>query len=252
VRSSTLDVHYLQTPTFFGDVRIPLDRPKFPHAASFADLTDAELRALAQQEAFSGRTTLAGATATWHHEIDFQPPDGADDVGRLERVAVGRMHEHGLDGSYIESWKSVSDGAGRFLVIRTERAGRLARILLVADDFFLYVRNRATDLPQASSLDALIAASHASRTQIVSYLDCEFSEGRVRKGSIPWEIQRSTLPWREGHRLDFVDEISPSAEAPGIGPRRPGAERWTVPVNTLAPGEFTVLFREKQTTSSPR
>jgi len=37
-RSSTLDVHYLQTPTFFADVRIPLDRPRFPRAVSFADL----------------------------------------------------------------------------------------------------------------------------------------------------------------------------------------------------------------------
>src|SRR3989442_4303319 len=77
--------------------------------------------------------------------------------------------------------------------------------------------------------------------QIIGYLDCEFSEGRVRNGSIPWEIQHSTLPWREGHRLEFVDEISQSRGAHGVGPRRPGAERWTVPINTLAPGELTAL-----------
>jgi hypothetical protein len=252
VQSSTFDVHYLQTPTFFGDVRIPLNRPKFPHAASFGDLTDEELRALAQQRGFTGRTTMAGAIATWHHEIDFQPPDGTDDVGRLERIAGDRMHEHGLDGSYIESWRSISDGEGRFLVVRTERAGRPARILLVAGDHFLFVRNRPNDLPQADSLDALIAANRASRAQIIGYLDCEFSEGRVRNGSISWEIQHSTLPWREGHRLEFVDEISLSRGALGLGPRRPRAERWTVPVNTLAPGELTVLFNEKHPSSSLR
>ena len=239
VRSSTFDVHYLQTPTFFGDVRLPLDRPKFPHAASFRDLTDEELRALAQQRGFTGRTTMAGAIATWHHEIDFQPPDGIDDVDRLERIAVERMHENGLDGSYTESWRSISDGEERFLVIRTERAGRPARILLAAGDHFLYVRNRPNDLPEADSLDVLIAASRASRAQIIRYLDCEFSAGRVRNGSIPWEIQHSTLPWREGHHLDFVDEISLSGGADGVGPRRPGAERWTVPIDTLAPGELT-------------
>jgi len=155
------------------------------------------------------------------------------------------MHEYGLDGSYSESWKSVSDGEGRFLVIRTERAGRLARILLIAGDHFLYVRNRAHDLPQSDSLDTYIAASHATRAQIIGYLDCEFSEGRVRNGSTPWEIQHSTLPWREGHRLDFVDEISPSRGAHEVVPRRPGAERWSVPINTLAPKELAVLFSEQ-------
>jgi len=86
VRSSTLDVHYLQTPTFFGDVRIPLDRPKFPHAASFGDLTDEDLHAMAQQRGFTGRTTMIGAIATWHHEIDFQPPDGTSMFESLRRA----------------------------------------------------------------------------------------------------------------------------------------------------------------------
>jgi hypothetical protein len=37
---------------------------------------------------------------------------------RLQRNGLGRMHEHGPDGSYIEAWKSTSGGEGRFLVIR--------------------------------------------------------------------------------------------------------------------------------------
>jgi hypothetical protein len=252
VRSDEHTVHYVQTPTFFADVRIPRDRPKFPHATSFGDLTDRDLRMLAQQRGFAGRTTLAGAIATWHHEIDFQPADGNDDIGRLEHVAVERIQEHGLDGSYVESWKSLSNGAGKFLVIRTERSGRPERMLTVAGDYFLYVRNRTHDLPKADSLDALIQASGASRAQIVEYLDCEFSEGRVRGGSIPWEVQSSTLPWREGHRLDFVDEVSLTHGTYGVGPRRPGAERWTVPIDTLAPGELAVLFSQEKPNPSRR
>ena len=117
----------------------------------------------------------------------------------------------------------------------------------MAGDHFFYARNRPRALPEADSLDALIAASRASRAQIIGYLDCEFSAGRVRNGSIPWEIQHSTLPWREGHRLDFVDDIDPFCRADGVGPRRPGAERWTVPINTLARGELTALASTRNT-----
>ena len=176
-RSSTLDVHYLQTPLFFGDVRIPRDRPNLSHASSFADLSDQELHALAQQRGFAGHTTLVGTTATWHHEVDFQPPEGDQDVGRLELLPARRMREHGLDGSYTESWKSVTDGGGRFLVVQTERDGRPQRLLVVAGDYFVFVRNRIKDLPTARSLDALIASTHPSRAQLIEYLDCDFSLG---------------------------------------------------------------------------
>jgi hypothetical protein len=240
-RSSTLDVHYLQTLAFFGDLRIPLDRPKFPQAASFADLSDQELHALAQQHAFAGLTTLAGTVSTWHHYIDFQPPDGEEDVGRLELLADGRMYEHGLDGAYTESWRSVSHGEGRFLVIQTESGGRPQRLLLVAGDYFMYVRNRGRDLPAAASLDALISSTRAAREQIIEYLDCEFSFGRVRSGSIPWEIHRSTLPWREGRPLEFVDQIDLLKGGNGIRLRTPKGERSTVPINTLTESELAAI-----------
>src|ERR1039457_3286377 len=65
VKSSTLDVHYLQTPTYFADIRIPRARSGFSAVKSFADLTDQQLRLLAGQNGFTGQTTLAGTVATW-------------------------------------------------------------------------------------------------------------------------------------------------------------------------------------------
>jgi hypothetical protein len=241
-RSSTLDVHYLQTPSFFGDVRIPRDRSNLAHASSFADLSDQELHVLAQQRGFAGRTTLVGTTATWHHRIDFQPPNGEEDIGRLELLAGRRMHEYALDGSYTESWMSATNGDGRFLVVQTERDGRPQRLLLIAGDYFVFVRNRIRDLPKAASLDSLITSTNSSRTQVIEYLDCEFSFGRVRGGSIAWEIQRSTLPWREGRRLEFVDGLKVVPEGDRIIPRAPGSERWAVPINTLSDSELVEIF----------
>jgi hypothetical protein len=244
-QSNTLDVHYLQTPTYFADIRIPRDRTRFSNAKSFADLTDQQLRLLARQNGFTGLTTTSGAVATWNHDIQFQPSDGAPDKGRLQRIAPARMHEHGLDGSYIESWKSTTGGNGHFLVIRVEHAGRLLRTLVVVGNQFAYVRNRAIDLPAAASFEALIESTKASRAQIEEYLDCEFSEGRVRGGSVPWEIEQSTLPWREGGHLDFAGAITPAKGSPGLAPRSVGDDQWSVPINTLSAREIGELFGGK-------
>jgi hypothetical protein len=159
VRPNTFDVHYLQAPTFFADVRFPTDQPRLVRAGSFADLTDAELLLLARQRGFTGRTTVTGTTATWHHEIDFQPPDGTEDVGRLEPIAGIGMVEHALDESYVESWRRVSVDEGRFLVIRIERAGRLDRVLLVISDDFLYVRNHSKRLSSRRARPVLRSSS---------------------------------------------------------------------------------------------
>jgi hypothetical protein len=152
------------------------------------------------------------------------------------------MHEHGLDGSYIESWRSTTGGNGHFLVIRVEHAGRLLRTLVVVGNQFVYVRNRAIDLPVATSFEALIDSTKASRAQIEEYLDCEFSVGRVRGGSVPWEIEQSTLPWREGRHLDFVEEIAAVERGAGLAPQAVGDDEWTVPVNTFTVREIGELF----------
>ena len=81
----TTQVRTVQTPTLFGDVRIPANRPVLSGASSLCDLSDAELATLYDQQGFSGITAVDGFLATWHHHIDYQPPDGSKDIGRLER-----------------------------------------------------------------------------------------------------------------------------------------------------------------------
>jgi hypothetical protein len=241
VKSSTTEVEYLQTPRVFGDVRFPTDRPQFTHAASFADLTDDDLKALAQQYAMAGRTRVAGAVATWDHEIRYQPPNGETDAGRLDRSDGAVIYEHGLDGSYTEAWE-VSR-ATRFLVVRIERSGRLDRLLILAGNRFMFIRNRAKDLPTSDSLDALITSTKLTRDQIIEYLDCEFSIGSVPGGHASWMIQKSTLPWLESHRLEFVDRLGAADFSSGLARHDVGDEHWSVPVNTLSRGEIQALFR---------
>lgn len=241
-RSSPFEVHYLQTPSLFGDVRFPVGGPSYATASSFADLSDTQLRALAKQRGFTGRTLLAGMTSTWQHDIDFQPPDGEADVGRIERRGNDRMNEYALDRSYVESWRRTNDGNGVFLALRVETAGRPQQILLVTGDDFMYVRNRDTDLPAGSSIDSLISTTHADRAQIIAWLNCEFSIGRVRGGAVPWQIMRSTLPWREGRHLDFVDDVRVPEGSSSPTARVATGSRWSVPINTLSRAQLTRLF----------
>ena len=234
---ATVSVRYVQTPSVFGDVRIRVDRPAMPGAGSFADLSDDQLAALARQNGFAGYTTIEGVNATWHHEIDFQP-SGGEDIGRIEPTGQGRMFEHALDGSYVESWSAIGSDRGAFLAVRVARAGRVEHLLSVAGDHFIYARARPDSLPTVDSLSEAIAKTHATREAIIAYVNCEISYGTTRG----WQVERSTLPWREGKRLAFVDGIAigangqPVARAPGAG------ETWSFPVNVIAAAQLRALF----------
>ena len=244
-RTSSFDVHYLQTPRAFADVRIPRERGALTHAASFADLSDGELLLLARQRGFTGTTTVAGNQATWHHEIDFQPADSSPDVGRMERLDDAHMLEHALDSSYVESWRSVENGGGRFLSLRIERGGRIDRVLVIAGNHFLYVRNRERDLPAAESLDSLIVSTRATRAQTIAYLDCEFSEGYVH-GSADWEVQHSTLPWREGRRLEIADSFVTNGGSLSLRAPDPRGGVLSVPLNTFPRSELKKMFERQR------
>lgn len=241
-------VRNIQTPTLFGDVRIPRDRPNFPGATSLRDLTDAQLRTLYDQQGFSGFTTVDGYVTTWHHEIDYQPPDGSVDIGRIELAGGRNMYEHGVQASYLEHWWNLESGDGNVFgveVLRRQPDGgvRVFQILSVTGDHFIYARNRAQDLPMAPSLADLIQSTHASREQILEYLDCEVSHGFVLGGRIPWEIQFSTLPYQQGQPLAFVTQIVVDPKTGEVSPRGdPGDEIWSFPVNTLNIQDLVVLF----------
>jgi hypothetical protein len=230
-------VRYVQTPSAFGDVRIPADRPDLAHAASLAELSDDQLAELARQSGFAGIATMDGLTATWHHEIDFQPPGGAD-LGRIEPGGVGRMFEHALDGSYVERWTALGGGGGPFLAVRVAREGRLGQLLVVAGEHFVYARARTVELPAAASIGQLIAQTQPSRERIIGYLDCEISYGRVAD----WQVEHSTLPWRQGKRLAIADRLAIAGDGRLVPRSAAAGEVWSVSLNTLSPAELGAVF----------
>jgi hypothetical protein len=247
----TVNVRNIQTPTLFGDCRIPKGRPRFPEAKSLDDLTDEQLKALYPQEGFSGYTTVDGYIVTWHHEIDYQPPDGSVDIGRFELLGGRNALEHGVQAAYLEHWWRLEDAGGYFLGVKVMRKlgpnrQRVYEILSVAGDHFIYARNRAEDLPMADSLAALFTKEKYTRDQILAALDCEVSHGFVLGGSKPWEVQYSTLPFKEQQSLAFADQIvvdpaSGSLSLRGLAPDLVAS----FPINTLGVEDLLVLFPPK-------
>jgi hypothetical protein len=244
----SVNVRNIQTPSLFGDCRIPGDRPDFAHATTLADLSDAELATLYQQEGFAGVATASGYVVTWHHQIDYQPPDGSVDIGRFELPGGRNALEHGVEASYLEHWWRLEDAGGAFFgvkVMRRDGTGRqrVHQILAVAGDHFIYARNRAADLPLAGSMGDLIRTKQYSRKQVLAALDCEVSHGFVAGGRVPWEVQFSTLPFREHKALQFAAQVvvDPATGACRARTLQPDLA-WSFPVNTLGIADLLVLF----------
>lgn len=242
----SVDVRNIQTPTLFGDCRIPKDRP--PYEKPLRELSYEELLTLLPQEGFSGFTTVEGSISTWHHEIDYQPPDGSIDIGRIVLAGGRNMFEHGVQADYTEHWWYLESGEGNFFGVKVLRrlpddTTRIHQILSVAGDHFIYARNRAHDLPMAASLEALVAKEKPSHEVLVEWLDLEVSHGFVLGGRRPWEIQFSTLPDREGEPCAFVHQIVVDPKTGTVSPRSSHPDEiWSFPVNTLDVEDLVVLF----------
>lgn len=246
--TNTVNVRNIQTPTLFGDCRIPKDRPSFPKAKSLDDLSDKELETLYPQEGFSGYTTTEGYVITWHHEIDYQPPDGSIDIGRFEILGGRNVYEHGVQASYLEHWWRLEEPGTYFLGVKTMRnlgknQQRVHEVFSVAGDHFIYARNRAFDLPMANSMADLIKKEKYKRKQILAILDLEVSHGFVLGGRVPWEVQFSTLPFKENKPLDFASQIVVDPKSGQLSPKSAAPDLiWSFPINTLDVEDLLVLF----------
>ncbi len=245
----TVNVRNIQTPTLFGDCRIPKNRPAFPDAKSLADLTDAQLKTLYSQEGFSGYTTVDGYIITWHHEIGYQPPDGTIDIGRFEILGGRNVLEHGVQAVYLEHWWRLEQSGGDFLGVKVMRKlgdgrQRVHEILSVSGDHFIYARNRDFDLPMANSLADLIQQEKYTRKQILAVLDCEVSHGFVLGGRQPWDVQFSTLPFKENKPLDFAAQIVVDPKTGALSHHGDTPDlSWSFPINTLDIEDLLVLFK---------
>ena len=202
----------MQTPLLHADIRIPADRPAFTNKLSLDDFSLNELKLLAKQKGFAGETSVAGNSCHWKRQIDYQPSRDQLDIGYMH-FNGNRILETGSASNYAEVWEQLPESRGttyafRFVekILARSPEQSQAGMLVVSGDYFSFIRDRLTTLPTALSLDNLLSEASSDRQRLYELMDFEISFGRIAKGNMPWEIQLSTLPFREGKQLFTIAE----------------------------------------------
>jgi hypothetical protein len=202
-RDTQSTVIWLQTERWHGDLRLPPHRPDFRGCSCVADCSPEQQHWLAGQQGFAGITEVHSMVCQWHRKIDYQPPSGRRDIGSLAFSEDGAtLQEHGIDAQYHETWQRLPGSVGPSFAWRRVDPGPM-ELLLIAQGYFLYVRDRPQPITGAPNLRSLLAQTPASAPQL---LDLELSFGQRSAASTGWLISGSTLPWREGQTLELKGE----------------------------------------------
>jgi hypothetical protein len=196
---TTTWVNWLQGPSFYVDLRQPAGRPGFRAVTCLDQLGHAQIAWLAGQQGFAGELHYQNGYFDWQREVDFQVKASYPDQGRLW-FEDGIMVEEGKNLPYIEYWHRELAGKPSACALRLDdpRDGCHSFILRLGD-LFMYARGRSTVV--APTIDLREHVTNAPTvTAAQDLIDCEISQGIVTPAG--WIIRRSTLPFKEGRRLD--------------------------------------------------
>ncbi|CAN5541850.1 hypothetical protein BH10PSE5_BH10PSE5_00760 [soil metagenome] len=201
-RDETTRVLWLQTRSWYADIRVKADRPKREGATGFADYTDAELVQMAAVQGFAGELSATGNVCLWRRDLDYQPPNDSVDEATFA-VKDGVMIEDGIHSEYQEIWRHQAPSATPLAAYSL--AGETKGLLVIAGDYFLEIRDRATPLAPAESLTAYVteALAKGERDAAVAALSMRICHGQLEGASR--RVTLSSYPWLEGTDLGEVD-----------------------------------------------
>lgn len=190
---TTTQVYWMQTQSWHADVRVPASRPDFSGKSCLDELTRPELMELAKQQGFCGTTVVDEDICRWLRQHDFQPPSGANDIGRMVFETPDRVLEYGVEAEYFEIWERLPGSKGKaFAAMDSDDP---LSLLLSTGEYVISVRPRTAKLPTSSNLAAYLEGKNGHILRAT--LDFEISFGtRISAGA--WRIEISTLPWRQG------------------------------------------------------
>ena len=204
-------VFWMQSQHYHIDIRLPASRKNIRNVSALAEYTDEELLILAQQQGFAGLTQVEPANehasdiCQWLREIDFQPPNGSRDIGKMVFTDANTVIETGLiesdlDEPYLEVWRRLENSQSpvqfTFTTGKNQHGLEMPAYQMRAGNFVAYARPRSIALPQAASLLACIKTDQPTRQQLLDWLDMEISFGEVIDEK-HWKIKHSTLPFKE-------------------------------------------------------
>ena len=199
--------YWLQTKRLHASILVPPGRPDFSGKESLSEMNQDELMWLASQQAIAGACIVKDESLHRRRQIDYQSSRGKANE-RIMRFEGDDLWEGSPNSSEHLVWHKISEPDAESIALRfqdetdiTDISGQRKGLLLVVGDYFMYVRDRGYFVPQSESLSTLIECREYAHQQIVELLDFEVSFGVRRSGNVPWQIQLSTLPFREGKPL---------------------------------------------------
>jgi hypothetical protein len=197
---TSTEVHWLQGPRYFADIRQPVQRLSFTGVGCLRDLDDTHLSWLALQEAFAGVLQLDGSLAWWRRSIDLQPQGLLEDRARLSQSGEA-IDEYGTELPYYERWErsNTSAGAPHWGLHLAGEADGCRGFLVRAGDKLMFARARRSSLPSGRTLSEALAALPTLEER-QDLLDLEVSLGSLAADEGEWLIERSTLPFKTAAR----------------------------------------------------
>jgi hypothetical protein len=197
-RDETTQVVWLQTGSWYADLRVPADRPSRPGADGFAAFGDDDLIACAKVQGFAGQLTVADGVCYWRRDLDYQPPSASPDEGRYS-LDGDVMIEDGIHADYQEIWRRAPESTEPAGVFTREAEDGRAGLLVIGGRFLIEVVSRSGPASQAASLaeavEAALAARDRKAAEVLLMTRIRFAE-RDQGGQ--WTTVLSSLPWLQG------------------------------------------------------
>jgi hypothetical protein len=117
-------------------------------------------------------------------------------------------------------------------------------VLVLLDNWFLYARARRVPLPPAETFVEIVDQAEGDRGKIHGYLDCEFSLGQIRGVDRSWQVELSTLPYREGAALFELQHAKGDGNLLALTHSNSSeVTHWNILESNLASGDLASLFK---------
>ena len=203
-RDETTVVYYLQTSSgVFADIRIPENVLKVVSWTT----DDNSLLLLSKMKGFGGtfECNMDSLVCKWNRKLDFQPTAPPDEYLPDEsnfRFDGNYLIETGIHEVFEEVWERMTPlGLSTFAFHQaTVNSAESLRdgILVIVGNYFIFIFNRHTDLPSASSLETIIKQEllNGNRDAALDKLQMliEFGEISSPTTSGDWTVLYSTIP----------------------------------------------------------
>ena len=195
-RDETTRVLWLQTRSWYADVRVPIDRPS-ARGEGFSAYSDEELLALAKIQGFAGQLRAADGICFWRRDLDHQPTGPMPDEARCG-VEGEVMIEDGIHADYQEIWRREDLSQAPLAAFRLEGADREG-LLVVGGRHMIEFIARPGALPVGESLADVVAADLAAghRASAEALLGTRIRYAS-RDENACWITRLSSFPWLEG------------------------------------------------------